>query len=566
MKSHAFSALRCFTAVFALLAPALRAAPVTWVTSTVAGPGDVSTVGTLVGAMNVGRNAAETVNGVAFSADAGGNGPFPLGAATVAINFTTTHSDFMVEATIGGSAPYAAALDAARFTDDTTSGTVTLGGLVAGRNYQVQLWITDSRGCCNTRTRTVKGDEAAATSTNSAGPQIATGTFTANGAAQTITITGTGGFHGPQLNLLQLRDVSLVVTNTNDSGPGSLRQAIADAAAAPGPDTILFAPALSGQTITLSSEIVISSSVTIDATSLPAGLTITDTGDMNYRLLDVRVGTTVTFRGLTLANGGGSGFYSSGSAIRNDGTLTLTHCTLSGNSGGAIYNTNTGSLTLTQCTLANNSTTTSGGAIYNNGTLTLTRCTLSGNSATFGGAIYNNGTLTLNNSIVAGNTLTVGNGPDIYQPSGTITPTGVNLIGNLAGSTLTAGPAVLTDSPLLAPLASNGGPTQTMALLPGSPAIDAATVIAGLTTDQRGFTRSRDGNAIAGALPDIGAYEAQVAPVGSLGFNFNGASPRALAATDSAGAPRFAQTHWNNLTGDYDNGQTGRHCHRADVV
>jgi len=276
---------------------------------------------------------------------------------------------------------------------------------------------------------------------------------------------------------------TLSVTNTDDTGPGSLRQAVADAATAPGPDAILFAPALSGGTLSLGSEIVLGSEVTLDASSLPAGLTINDgTGD-SYRLFSVSSGTTVTLRGLTLADGGGAAFIGDGGAIDNDGTLTLTHCTLSGNSAAF-----------------------GGGAIYNNGgTLTLTHCTLSGNSAYHsGGAIYNssgNGTLNLTHSIVAGNT---GSASDIHQQGGTITPTGVNLIGNLVGSGLTAGPNVLVGAPQLAPLGNYGGPTQTMPPRTGSPAINAATGSTP-TADQRGLP-------IVGT-PDIGAAERQPATV-----------------------------------------------------
>src|SRR5262249_44043164 len=58
----------------------------------------------------------------------------------------------------------------------------------------------------------------------------------------------------------------------------------------------------------------------------------------------------------------------------------------------------------------------------------------------------------------------------------------------------------ITGDPKLGPLADNGGPTQTMALLPGSPALNAAGPALAPATDQRGFAR--------GAAPDIGAYEA----------------------------------------------------------
>ena len=69
---------------------------------------------------------------------------------------------------------------------------------------------------------------------------------------------------------------------------------------------------------------------------------------------------------------------------------------------------------------------------------------------------------------------------------------------------LTVAPTDLVNTnPLLGPLADNGGPTQTMALLPGSPAIDAGVAVAGVTTDQRGIARPQ------GTTPDIGAFESR---------------------------------------------------------
>ena len=99
------------------------------------------------------------------------------------------------------------------------------------------------------------------------------------------------------------------------------------------------------------------------------------------------------------------------------------------------------------------------------------------------------------NSIVAGNTASDCSGP--------LTSAGYNLIGSTAGCTYTpgAGDQIGVD-PRLATLANNGGPTQTIALLPGSAAIDAGDPAgclgAGgrpLTTDQRGAPRPQDGDA-----------------------------------------------------------------------
>jgi hypothetical protein len=170
-----------------------------------------------------------------------------------------------------------------------------------------------------------------------------------------------------------------------------------------------------------------------------------------------------------------------------------------------------------------------GGAIYNGGILTVTHCTLSGNSASEGGGISNDGTLELTDSIVAGNTLIgAGSGADIYN-AGPLTRVGANLVQgfyNDPGLGTEIGPAGKTDAPILAPLGNYGGPTQTMALLPGSPARDAA-VGSSTTSDQRGFP-------IVGT-PDIGAYEA-----GTLGTNYNAYIYETLPAT--ATAPQHSTT------------------------
>ena len=158
-----------------------------------------------------------------------------------------------------------------------------------------------------------------------------------------------------------------LVTTNSDNGPGSLRQAALDANAFGSASTIDFATNLSGQAITLTSgEIVISNNVTVDASGLSGGLTIS--GANTSRIFYVNNGQTVSLLGLTLTEGNGSGANASyGGAINNYGDLALTRCTLFSNSAG-----------------------TEGGAIGNyGGTLTLTNCTLIGNSGFYGGAIAN---------------------------------------------------------------------------------------------------------------------------------------------------------------------------------
>jgi hypothetical protein len=332
-----------------------------------------------------------------------------------------------------------------------------------------------------------------------------------------------------------------VVTNSADSGPGTLRSAITNAASGA---VITFDPSLSGATITLGNTLTINTNLTIDASALPGGLQINGNGSVEiFNVASTTI--TVFLNSLTITNGYGSesggginnvgvltlnqctlsgngATYVGGGGILNEGTLTLNQCTLSGNiagnyygvaegKGGGIYNIDL--LTLNQCTLSGNSAYT-GGGIYNNfeSTLTLNQCTLSGNSATGnvdhdgGGGIYiNRGYLALTNTIVAGNSGSPG--ADIYYVDAFgVTYGGSNLVQSVYvdGSGEVADPALLTNAPNLAPLGNYGGPTQTMPPLPGSPAIGAGSVAVNtFFTDQRGYPRTQDG------LIDIGAVELQ---------------------------------------------------------
>ena len=227
---------------------------------------------------------------------------------------------------------------------------------------------------------------------------------------------------------------------------------------------------------------------------------------------------TATLTNCAITGNSALGPQGSGGGFQNAyGKTTLIGCTISGNFagrlGGGVANYG-GTDKLANCTVNGNSAVDYGGGVFTatGGSTALANCTVSGNSANNGGGLYNNGSsVTLSNTIVAGNTA-ANSGPDAF---GTFTSQGNNLIGETDGSSgwvssdLTGTVASPLD-PLLGPLANNGGPTETMALLPGSPAIDAGNnslIPSGIITDQRGYLRIYHGTV------DIGAFELQPPPV-----------------------------------------------------
>jgi hypothetical protein len=192
------------------------------------------------------------------------------------------------------------------------------------------------------------------------------------------------------------------------------------------------------------------------------------------------------------------------------GTVTLTDCAVTANVarrgvGGGLLNAS-GVMTLTNVTVSGNSADVVGGGLSNEGELSLTNATVTGNSAPQGGGLESSlgaTTADLTNTIVAGNTRDSG-ASDIVVQSGSFSGSH-NLIGTGGSGGLrngVGGNLVGVANPGLAPLGSYGGPTLTVALLPGSPAINSGTSGAGIpTTDQRGEPRV--------GAPDIGAFESQ---------------------------------------------------------
>jgi hypothetical protein len=291
-------------------------------------------------------------------------------------------------------------------------------------------------------------------------------------------------------------------------------------------------------TITVTSTKTVNTDTTIDGGNL-----ITISGGHSVGVFSVHPGVNFTVQNLTIANGKNAG--GTGGGIENRGTLTVTNSTFSGNStgfcllcgpsgyGGGIENR--GTLTVTNSTFSGNSAG-GGGGIDSSGTLTVTNGTFSGNSAFDGGGIGSGGTLTVTNSTFSGNFAFNGNGA-ITTYFGTVTVTNSIFSGNSASGgncygavtdgghniddgttcgftgtscTNTNGSSFCNTNPQLDPagLANNGGPTQTIALQAGSPAINAGEESVCAAPPVNNFDQRRYPRPGTGATNcSIGAYE-----------------------------------------------------------
>lgn len=324
----------------------------------------------------------------------------------------------------------------------------------------------------------------------------------------------------------------LTVANTNDNGPGSLRQAIADVTPI---DTINFDPSVFGtpQTITLTSgQIVIDKNLTLPG---PGANLLTISGNNASRVFSINRNATATLQGMTITDGSAV----LGGGIYNAGTLIVSACTVAGNAatelGGGIF-IGSGTATIANSTISGNAAQYGGGIYNNTNTLTVVNSTVSGNNASTGSGICNAGTLTASNSTVSGNSGASGGIHSFGGSSETLTNTIVanNAGGDISGIIETASHNLIADAnssggiqngvngnivganPLLGTLQNNGGPTWTHALLPGSPAVnsgDNCVLIANgcgythpaLPADQRGMPRR--GNV------DMGSFEFYSGPI-----------------------------------------------------
>lgn len=282
---------------------------------------------------------------------------------------------------------------------------------------------------------------------------------------------------------------TVIVTSNADSGPNTLRNALANANAG---DTITFA--LPGATITLASTLTVAKDVTIDGSG-NTGLTVD--GNASVQVFVVNAGVTAVIKNVTIANGNSADT----GGIHNNGTLVVANCTLAdnfGGSGGGIYNE--GVLTLTNSTVTGNSTNhlagLGGGVRVLSGTATFTNNTFVGNTANYGGGIFVDagGAVTLSNNAFVANTAN--------SFGGSVGASGVananhNLYWNNADQSGTQGincngcasnTDVVNADPQILPLGDNGGPTQTYLPI-GTPAVAAGNPAVCPITDQRGIPR-----------------------------------------------------------------------------
>ena len=243
--------------------------------------------------------------------------------------------------------------------------------------------------------------------------------------------------------VIPLRADTITVTNTNDSGPGSLRQALAEANDG---DTITFA--VTGTIGLTSGELLVAKSITISG---PGAENLAVDGNAKSRVFHIGVGMTVTISDLGIMNGRAFGFFpdNEGGGIYNDhATLTLNNCMISGsvaeNEGGGIYNGATGgsaSLHISGSVLSSNSAPF-GAGIHNDARqegmalLQVSDSTLSGNFGQYGGAIFTiadfgdeETTLTLSNCAISGNSADAVAG-GVYNQDSTLTLSNCTVSGN----------------------------------------------------------------------------------------------------------------------------------------
>ncbi len=389
---------------------------------------------------------------------------------------------------------------------------------------------------------------------------ISADTGTGNGTLGLNFVNDTGMTHQITTSLPFVGEVytivkpqPTVVTTTANSGAGSLRQAVLNANANPGADTITFDPTVFATAQTIVLELFLprfAGDTTV--TGPAAGVTVRDQNAIG--MFSIGAGTTVSITSLTMSSdlecisnygtftASDCGFTSSGisgigiknsliatvtscrfigigaianylpatltvrdssftGSIHNEGAATMSGCTTDNSmnpDAPTLSNQIGATLTLTNCSLLDGSST--GVSILNDGTLTFQNCTVVETEVSFNAATFNDGTLTLKNTIFRKSPAsgTAINGNPFIDGGGNF----------ILSRTAFGAPALAADLTTLGldptGLQNNGGPTKTVKLLGGA-AINgglAANVPGGVTTDQRGSGFARSVGTV-----DIGAYE-----------------------------------------------------------
>jgi hypothetical protein len=496
-----------------------------------------------------------------------------------AIGHVTSASDTSLTVTFSTDPSAAGSLTAVVTTDGSSSGSaVQVATIVAGPTVTTptQAAITDTTATLGGdvisnggSTILARGVLVSLTSTN-ADPTLGgtgvtevddasdtTGTFTEdvtnlleNGAYTYVAFatTADGTSYSPT-DAFQTNPDLIVNTISDPTSPvagyTSLREAIAYADSLGGDQTITFDPGLTAggaATITLGgSQLVLddtSGTLTIDG---PGANILTISGNSASRVFDVASGSTAAIDGVTITGGNASGSVDGG-GILNAGTLTISDSTLTGNSaidgidegqGGAIYSDGA-ALSIQGSTISSNQSDWIGGGILTDRTdLKISNSTITGNSALYGGAILvEYGTAEIYDSTITGNSASYDTG--IYDYSSNITVNNTILLdSNSSNNSVISGSSNIVEpnssvsgsddivensatAAGLGTLGDYGGPTETIPLLAGSPAINAGSNLLAvdtsgntLTTDQRGVSYARQ---IAGVV-DIGAYEFQTISV-----------------------------------------------------